>query len=132
MEGRDPAGPQRDPASVQADIERAQARLAFAIDELVDRTSPRSVARRGLGRLRDTGENLVEEARALVTGSPVLRRDSRLVEPDEGAILVKGEDEVVADYELRRPPSPALLIGVGVGVAVAVGVAIVLRRRRRR
>lgn len=132
MEGRDPAGPQRDPASVQAEIEQVQARLATAIDALVDRTSPKNVARRGLDRLRDTGENLAEEARALVTGSAVLRKGSESVEPGEGDVLVRGEGEVVADYELRRPPSPAVLVGIGVGVLVAVGVVVALRRRRGR
>ncbi|GLU47627.1 DUF3618 domain-containing protein [Nocardiopsis ansamitocini] len=132
MEATGPEEPRRDPAVVQAEIERAQVRLAWAIDELTDRANPKNVAKRGLGKLRDTGELLVEEARALVTGASVRRTDSHLVEPPEGAILLKGEDEVVADYELRRGPSPALLVGVGVGLAVAVGIAVAVRRRAKR
>ncbi|MEY9215479.1 hypothetical protein ABH917_004925 [Thermobifida halotolerans] len=82
--------------------------------------------------MRQAGGHLAEEARALLAGDPVRRGSSRLVPPDEGAVLVSGEDEVVTEYELRQPPSPVLLIGVGVGVAVAVGVLVALRRRRRR
>ncbi|GAA3965541.1 DUF3618 domain-containing protein [Thermobifida alba] len=132
MQGRKPVGPPRDPAAVQAEIEQVQRRLAASIDELVDRTNPKNVARRGLEKVRQAGGYLAEEARALAAGDPVRRRSSHPVEPEEGAVLVSGENEVVTEYELRQPPSPALLIGVGVGVAVAVGVLIVLRRRSRR
>ncbi|GAA3753162.1 hypothetical protein HDA32_004502 [Spinactinospora alkalitolerans] len=131
MEGRDPAGMRRDPASVQAEIERVQARLAWAIDEIGDRTKPGNVARRGWGRLRDTGGHLAEEARALVSGSGVVRRSSQEVEPPEGSIVLKGDGEVVTDYEMRPGPSGPVLIGVGVGVVVAVGLVVLWRRKRR-
>lgn len=133
MPRRKPVGPQRDPAAVQAEIEQVQQRLAASIDELVERTNPKNVAKRGLEKALHTGSQLVEEARAIAAGNPVRRKSSRVVEPPEGSILVSGEDEVVTEYELRQPPSPALLVGVGVGVAVAaVGVLILLRRRSKR
>ncbi|KUP98435.1 DUF3618 domain-containing protein [Thermobifida cellulosilytica] len=131
MRGRGSARRQRDPAAVQAEIEQVQRQLAASIDALVDRASPRSIARRGLQKVRQAGGHLAEEARAIAVGDPVRRRSSRPVEPPEGAVLVGGENEVVTEYELRQPPSPAVLIGVGVGVVVAVGVLIALRRRSR-
>ncbi|AAZ56391.1 hypothetical protein JCM3263A_03170 [Thermobifida fusca] len=132
MPRRKPVGPQRDPAAVQAEIEQVQQRLAASIDELVERTHPKNVAKRGLAKVRHAGSQLVEEARAIASGNPVRRKSSRFVEPPEGSILVSGEDEVVTEYELRQPPSPALLVGVGVGVVVAVGVLVLLRRRSKR
>ena len=98
MPRRKPVGPQRDPAAVQAEIEQVQQRLAASIDELVERTHPKNVAKRGLAKVRHAGSQLVEEARAIASGNPARRKSSRFVEPPEGSILVSGEDEVVTEY----------------------------------
>lgn len=58
MEERDPSAAPRDPAGVQAEIERTQRRLATAVDGISDRTKPGNVARRGWGRVRGTGARL--------------------------------------------------------------------------
>ncbi|MFC7330000.1 DUF3618 domain-containing protein [Marinactinospora rubrisoli] len=132
MEGRDPARARRDPASLQAEIERTQARLVSSMDAIADRTNPRNAARRGLRQLRDAGGHLVEEARTLVTGGAV-RLDSEVVEPPEGSVRLKHDDEVVSTYSARRSlPPEAVAVGVGVGVVVAVGLVVLWRRRRRR
>ncbi|GAB3210580.1 DUF3618 domain-containing protein [Marinactinospora thermotolerans] len=130
-EGRDPAGARRDPAAVQAEIERVQARLARTIDEITDRTKPANVARRGWEQVRGAGEHLVEEARSLVSGSGAVRLGSHVVEPPEGSVRLKGDDEVVTTYSTRAPLPPELVaLGVGVGLAVVVGVVVAWRRRR--
>ncbi|TQN30559.1 uncharacterized protein DUF3618 [Haloactinospora alba] len=131
MEERDPAGKPRNPDSVQAEIEQAQRRLAWSLDELADRAKPRNVAQRSWQRVRGTGEYLVDEARALVLGDGTVRRESHVVDPPEGSIRVKGEDDVVSTYVSRgQLPPEVLLLGAGVGLAVAVGLVGVWRRRR--
>lgn len=133
MEERDPAGERRDPASVQAEIERTQQRLAWSIDELVDRTSPKNVARRGWHRVLDTGDRIVGEAQALITGPNAVRVDSRVIEPPQGSVRLRGDEEVVSTYSTRGPlPPEAVLLGVGVGLAVTVGLVIAWRKRARR
>ncbi|PSK92255.1 uncharacterized protein DUF3618 [Murinocardiopsis flavida] len=133
MEERDPAGERRDPANVQAEIERTQQRLAWSIDELVDRTSPKNVARRGWHRVLDAGDQLVGEARALVTGSTAVRLDSHVIEPPEGSVRLRGDEEVVSTYSTRGPiPPEAVLVGVGVGLVVTVGLVIAWRKRAKR
>ncbi|RCV48824.1 DUF3618 domain-containing protein [Marinitenerispora sediminis] len=132
MEGRDPARARRDPASVQAEIERTQARLVSNVDAIADRTNPRNAARRGLRQLRDAGGHLVEEARTLVGGGGAVRIDTEVVEAPEGSVRLKHDDEVVSTYSTRgQLPPEAVLIGVGVGVVVVVGLAVLWRRRRR-
>lgn len=120
------------PADLQREIESAQRRLAVTIDELAERTSPGGIARRQVRGLRKAGSSLVEEVRAVATGAQTVRRDSRVVDPPEGSVVAKGDEEIVTTYEPRRFPSVPVLVGVGVGVGVAVaaGVAIWVRRSR--
>ncbi|MFC4560373.1 DUF3618 domain-containing protein [Nocardiopsis mangrovi] len=132
MEGRDPAGARRDPATVQAEIERAQRALARAVDEIADRTDPRNAARRGFDRVRGVGGFLAGEARALVTSGGAVREESHVVEPPEGSVRLKGDEEVVSTYRARTQVSPEVVIlGAGIGLAVAVGVIALVRRRAR-
>ncbi|WP_017592680.1 DUF3618 domain-containing protein [Nocardiopsis potens] len=132
MEEIGPAGARRDPAGVRAEIEQVQRRLAATLDELNDRTRPANLARRGAERLRGAGERLVDEARALATGSAV-RVDSRVEDPPQGSVMLKGEDEVVSTYSTRgQLPPEALILGAGVGIAVVVGVVALVRRRAKR
>ncbi|MBV2362661.1 DUF3618 domain-containing protein [Streptomonospora nanhaiensis] len=132
MEERDPAAAPRDPATVQAEIERVQRRLAQTVDEIADRTKPANVARRGWQRVRGAGSHLAEEARALVAGGGAVRLDSHVVEPPEGSVLVQGDGEVVSTYTSRARLSPEVLIlGAGVGLALTVGLIAMVRRSRR-
>jgi hypothetical protein len=80
--------------------------------------------------LRKAGSSIVEEMRAVATGAQTVRRESHIVDPPEGSVVAKGDEEVVATYEPRRVPPFAVLAGIGVGVAVGVGVVIWMRRRR--
>ncbi|KIH99914.1 hypothetical protein LP52_04685 [Streptomonospora alba] len=131
MEEREPAAMPRDPAGVQAEIERTQQRLSTALDGIADRTKPANVARRGWGRVRGTGSRLVDEARSLVTGGRAVRLDSHVVDPPEGSVRLRGDEEVVSTYTHRGRVAPEMLIlGAGLGVAVAVGVVAMARRRR--
>ncbi|MBB4929994.1 hypothetical protein F4561_000814 [Lipingzhangella halophila] len=131
MEGRDPSEARRDPAGVQAEIERAQRRLAWAVDEIVDRTSPRNVAQRSWGRVRDSGTRLFGGARALVTGDAV-RLESHVVEPPEGTVMIKGDGEVVSTYAAPRSlPTEAVLLGAGAGLVVTIGLVAMWRRHRK-
>lgn len=43
---------QRDPSDIVADIEATRERLAGTIDAIVDRTNPKNVATRALGRVK--------------------------------------------------------------------------------
>ncbi|MFC3999653.1 DUF3618 domain-containing protein [Nocardiopsis sediminis] len=130
MEGRDPAGTRRDPATVQAEIERAQRALARAVDEIADRTNPRNAARRGFDRVRDVGGFLADEAWSLVTSGGAVREESHVVEPPEGSVRLKGDDEVVSTYRARTRVSPeAVILGAGIGLVVTVGVIALVRRR---
>lgn len=131
MAGRDTQAPQT-PAEVQAEIEREQQLLAQTLDELTEQARPANIARRGLNRARSTGAHLAEEARALVLGGAV-RMESHPVEPPEGSIRLKGDEDMVTTYQARgRLPAEALILGAGVGLAVAVGVVAWAVRRRRR
>ncbi|WP_067963637.1 DUF3618 domain-containing protein [Nocardiopsis trehalosi] len=133
MEGRDPARARREPAQVQAEIERTQRRLAAAIDGITDRTNPRNVARRGFDRVRDVGGHLAEEARVLVSGGGAVRGESHEIEPPEGTVRLRGDGEVVTTYTARGPlPTEVLILGAGVGLVVVIGVVALVRRRARR
>lgn len=123
-------GRRPDPAELQREIEAAQRRLASTIDELAERASPRAIAKRSLRDLRDTGSALAEEARAMATGAHLVRRESHIVDPPEGSVVRKGDEEVVTTYEPRSLPREAVLLGLGVGAVAAVGLAIWWRRKR--
>lgn len=127
---RGSAAKRPDPAELQREIESAQRRLAATIDALAERASPAGIARRQLRGLRRAGSSIVEEMRAVATGAQTVRRGSHIVDPPEGSVVAKGDEEIVATYEPRRVPPFTVLAGVGAGVAVGVGVVIWMRRRR--
>ncbi|MDE3719777.1 DUF3618 domain-containing protein [Nocardiopsis sp. N85] len=124
--------PRRTPADIEAEINREQRRLAETIDELVVQAKPANIARRQINRVKEKGGRLVDEARALVVGGGAVRVESHLVEPREGSILLKGDDEVVTTYQSRgQLPPEAMILAVGVGAVIAVGVVALIVRRRR-
>ncbi|OLT28838.1 hypothetical protein BJF83_13670 [Nocardiopsis sp. CNR-923] len=131
MTGRD-TEPRQTPADVEAEIDREQRRLAQTLDELAVRARPRNIARRQITRVRERGARIADEARALVVGGGAVRVESHAVEPEEGSILLRGDEEVVTTYQSRRPlPPEALILIAGVGTAIAVGVVAWAVRRRR-
>lgn len=94
----------RDPEALEREIERTRDDLQRAIDELVDRVSPKNVARRGVARLKEeTGQAVA------VVGSVFAPTDGDELTPDRRITLL-----------------------AGAGVALTVTVAIVVWRRRRR
>lgn len=94
----------RDTEALEREVERTRDELQRTIDALVDRVSPKNVARRGVERLKEeTGQAIA------VVGSVFAPTDS---------------DELTAD---RRTTVLA-----GAGIALTVTVAVVLWRRRRR
>lgn len=124
--------PRRTPAEIEKEILREQRRLAESIDDLVVTAHPRNIARRQVEKAKETGGRLLDEARALVVGGGAVRVESHLVEPEEGSILLKGDDEVVTTYQSRRRlPPEAVILAVGVGAVIAVGVVSLIVRRRR-
>ncbi|GAB2523684.1 DUF3618 domain-containing protein [Nocardiopsis aegyptia] len=130
MTGRD-TEPRQTPAEVQAEIDREQRRLAETLDELGEQARPANIARRQVARAKERGTRLVDEARALVVGGTV-RVESHLVEPEQGSIRLKGDDEVVTTYESRgRMSTEAMLLMAGLGAVVTVGVVAWAVRRRR-
>lgn len=130
MTGRD-TEPRQTPAEIQAEITREQRRLAETLDVLSEQARPANIARRQIGRVRERGARIVDEARALVVGGGAVRVESRLVDPEEGSIVLKGDDEVVTTYQSRgQLPPEVLLLAVGVGAVIAVGVVAWVVRRR--
>lgn len=93
----------RDPQELEREIERTRDELASTIDELVDRVNPKNVVQRGVTRLRDEAEKLVQ--------------------------AVNGPQDVPGGLRLPREIPPPVLIGAGV---VLAATAIFLLRRRRR
>lgn len=124
--------PRRTPAEIEAEINREQRRLAETIDELVVTAKPANIARRQVAKAKETGGRILDEARALVVGGGAVRVESHLVEPEEGSILLRGDEEVVTTYQSRRRlPPEAVILAVGVGAVIAVGVVALIARRRR-
>lgn len=131
MTGRD-TEPRQTPAEIEAEINREQRRLAETLEQLSVQARPSNIARRQMDRARERGARIVDEARALVAGGGAVRVQSRLVEPPEGSIVLKGDDEVVTTYQTRgQLPPEALILAAGVGVVIAVGVVAWAVRRRR-
>lgn len=132
MTGRDTESRQS-PAELQAEITREQQRLAQTLEELGEQARPANVARRQMTKVRERGSRLVDEARALVVGGGAVRVESHLVEPEEGSVVLKGDDEVVTTYQSRgQLPPEVMILAAGVGAVVAVGVvAWVVRRSRK-
>src|SRR5699024_12866735 len=131
MTGRE-TEPRQTPDQVQGEIDREQRRLAETLDKLSVAARPSNIARRQIDRARRNGSRLVDEARALVLGGGAVRVESRLVEPEEGSIVLKGGETVVTAYQPRRQlPPEAIILAVGAGavVAVAVVAGVVSRSR---
>ncbi|GHD20966.1 DUF3618 domain-containing protein [Nocardiopsis kunsanensis] len=133
MSSSDTIEPRQTPAEIQAEIDREQRRFAETLDALEEAARPGNIARRQLGKARERGARLVDEARALVLGGGAVRLESRLVEPEEGTIVVKGDEEVITTYQSRSQlPPEAIILAAGVGTVVAVGaVAWAVRRKRK-
>ncbi|RKS10485.1 uncharacterized protein DUF3618 [Nocardiopsis sp. Huas11] len=130
MTGRD-TEPRQTPAEVEAEINREQRQLARTLDELGEQARPANIARRQVAKAKERGTRLVDEARALVVGGAV-RVESHLVEPEEGSIRLKGDDDVVTTYEARgRISTEALLLMAGIGAVVTAGVVAWAVRRKR-
>ncbi|WP_159943027.1 MULTISPECIES: DUF3618 domain-containing protein [unclassified Nocardiopsis] len=131
MTGRD-TEPRQTPAELEAEINREQRRLAETLEELSVRAQPANVARRQMERMRERGARVVDEARALVVGGGAVRVRSRAVEPAEGSVVLKGDDEFVTTYQSRgQLPPEVLYLAVGVGAVIAVGVVAWAVRRGR-
>lgn len=132
MTGRD-TEPRQTPAEVKAEIDREQRRLAETLDELSEQAKPGNIARRQFAKAKDHGTRIFDEARALVVGGGAVRVESHLVEPEEGSIVLKGDDKVVTTYQSRgQLPPEALILAAGVGTVVAVGVIAWAVRRKRK
>ncbi|MFD6952566.1 hypothetical protein A6A08_26345 [Nocardiopsis sp. TSRI0078] len=131
MTGRD-TEPRQTPADIEAEINREQRRLAETLDQLSVQARPANIARRQMDRARERGARIVDEARALVVGGGAVRVESRPVEPAEGSIVVKGDNEVITTYQSRgQLPPEAVILAVGVGAVLAAGVVAWAVRRRR-
>src|SRR5699024_12328131 len=101
MTGRE-TEPRQTPDQVQGEIDREQRRLAETLDKLSVAARPSNIARRQSDRARRNGSRLVDEARALLVGGGAVRVESRLVEPEEGSIVLKGDEKVVITDQIRR------------------------------
>lgn len=132
MTGRE-TEPRQTPAQVQEEIDREQRRLAETLDKLSEAARPSNIARRQLNRARRGGSRLVDEARALVLGGGAVRVESHLVEPEEGSIVLKGDEKVVTTYQSRgQLPPEAIILAVGVGAVFAAGVVAWAVRRKKK
>lgn len=132
MAGRDTES-RRTPAEIQEEITLEQQRLAQTLEELGEQARPGNIARRQMTKVRERGSRLVDEARALVVGGGAVRVESHLVEPDEGSVVVKGDEEVVTTYQSRgQLPPEAMILAAGVGAVIAVGVVGWAVRRSRK
>ncbi len=124
--------PRQTPEELQAEIDREQRRLAETLDELSEQARPSNIAKRQIGRAKERGARILDEARALVVGGGAVRVESRVVRPEDGSIVLKGDDKVVTTYQSRgRLPTEALILAAGVGTIVAVGVVAWAVRRKR-
>ena len=70
---------QRDPETIQREIEQTRAQLASTLDELADRASPKRVASRGASALTGTtrGRAILGGAAGLVVALVALRLTRR-------------------------------------------------------
>ncbi|MGW5877646.1 DUF3618 domain-containing protein [Nocardiopsis terrae] len=125
--------PRQTAAEVQAEIDREQRQLAETLSELGEQARPANIARRQFTKAKDRGTRIFDEARALVLGGGAVRVESHLVEPEEGSIVLKGDDKVVTTYQSRgQLPPEAMILAAGVGTVIAVGVVAWAVRRRRK
>lgn len=125
--------PRQTPDEIQAEINREQRRLAETLDELSVQARPANIARRQVAKAKERGTRIFDEARALVLGGGAVRVESHLVQPEEGSIVIKGDDKVVTTYQSRgQLPPEALILVAGVGTVIAVGVVAWAVRRKRK
>ncbi|GAA1072492.1 DUF3618 domain-containing protein [Nocardiopsis metallicus] len=125
--------PRQTPDEIQAEINREQRRLAETLDELSVQARPANIARRQVAKAKERGTRIFDEARALVLGGGAVRVESHLVRPEEGSIVIKGDDKVVTTYQSRgQLPPEALILVAGVGTVIAVGVVAWAVRRKRK
>ncbi|WP_017589162.1 DUF3618 domain-containing protein [Nocardiopsis ganjiahuensis] len=125
--------PRQTPAEVMAEINREQRLLAETLEELGEQARPSNIARRQFAKAKDRGTRVFDEARALVFGGGAVRVESHLVQPEEGSIVLKGDDKVVTTYQSRgQLPPEALILVAGVGAVIAVGVVAWAVRRKRK
>ncbi|GAA1467799.1 DUF3618 domain-containing protein [Nocardiopsis exhalans] len=125
--------PRQTPDEIQAEINREQRRLAETLDELSVQARPANIARRQVAKAKERGTRIFDEARALVLGGGAVRVESHLVQPEEGSIVIKGDDKVVTTYQSRgQLPPEALILAAGVGTVIAVGVVAWAVRRKRK
>ncbi|WP_017570103.1 DUF3618 domain-containing protein [Nocardiopsis halotolerans] len=131
MTGRD-TEPRQTPADIVAEINREQRHLAETLEELSVQARPANIARRQMDRVREQGARIVDEARALVVGGGAVRVEGHQVEPEDGSIVIKGDDRFVTTYQSRgQLPREVLLLAAGVGAVVAVGVVAWAVSRRK-
>lgn len=125
--------PRQTPDEIQAEINREQRRLAETLDELSVQARPANIARRQVAKAKERGTRIFDEARALVLGGGAVRVESHLVQPEEGSIVIKGDDKVVTTYQSRgQLPPEALILAAGVGTVIAVGIVAWAVRRKRK
>ncbi|MFC4589303.1 DUF3618 domain-containing protein [Sphaerisporangium corydalis] len=114
------------PEALERDIERTRAELAYTVDAIVDRVSPKRVAERGVAKVKANAGELVAAARDLVAGHPPRHAELRAYGGEPAAY---GEDDGWQDDFPARNLAPIL---IGVGAIVVVGALIAIRRRRTR
>jgi hypothetical protein len=136
---------QRDPDTIQREIERTRAELADTIDAIADRISPRRAASRGATAVKssvsglfggngDGGSNGSAPASVLDAGpaaagkvdTPARARAAQSVAQAGGGAAYTGTTEFSVNRRLRVD---RVLLTVGVAAAV-VGVAVLWRSRR--
>jgi len=142
---RDEAQQQRDPDTIQREIERTRAELADTIDAIADRVSPRRAASRGASAVKTSVSGLFgSNGASSVNGSgpasvldagpaaagkvdtAARRRAVQSVAEKGGGAAYTGTSEFSVNRRLRVD---RVLVTVGVVAAVA-GVAVLWRSRR--
>jgi hypothetical protein len=132
--------PQRDPDTIQREIEQTRAELADTIDAIADRISPKRAASRGAHAVKSSVSGLfgassngsapaavldAGAARAGKVDSAARQRAVASVAESGGGAAYTGTSEFSVERRLR--PDRVLLV---VGIAAAVAGAIVLWRSR--
>src|SRR3954451_22844025 len=135
---------QRDPDTIQREIEQTRAELADTIDAIADRISPRRAASRGATAVKSSVSGLFGNGKGSVNGSgpasvldagpatagkvdtAARRRSVESVAEAGGGAAYTGTSEFRVNRRLRVD---RVLLTVGVAAAV-VGVAVLWRSRR--
>jgi len=142
---RDETQQQRDPDTIQREIEQTRAELADTIDAIADRVSPRRAASRGASAVKSSVSGLFGSngdgsangsgpasvldagpAAAAKVDTAARRRAVQSVAEKGGGAAYTGTSEFSVNRRLRMD---RVLITVGVVAAVA-GVAVLWRSRR--